>query len=291
MRFVNVTGYNARSWRKTAQRKTIELFASESAGNEKIFFNIPSNQVWTLLRPTFERLSNNKCWFSEAYASVSDFEVEHFRPKKAVHLIKSKDPYPEKRTVTCAKGYWWLAYDFENLRLAGGKPNRKKGNYFPLETTSVVANSNKISWRREKSILLDPCVKTDIELISYEGTEPVPTNPDPVCLDHIRARISIEIYGLRLGKLKIARSRVFEEAKNYYDLALMNWNAMTSYNAVNQEAHDLAKQNFNMACANLVMMLKPNKEFTRMIYSFLSGVNQSWVDDFIIQPGRHHRFI
>jgi hypothetical protein len=128
-------------------------------------------------------------------------------------------------------------------------------------------------------------------LISYEGTEPVPTNPDPVSLEHVRARISIEIYGLRLGKLKIARSRVFEEAKNYYDLALVNWNAMTSYHAVNQAAHDLAKQNFNMACANLVMMLKPNKEFTRMIYSFLSGVNQSWVEDFIIQPARHHRFI
>jgi hypothetical protein len=96
---VNVTGYNPRSWHKTAQIKTIELFMSESAGTEKIFLNIPANQIWTLLRPPFERLSHNKCWFSEAYTSVSDFQVEHFRPKKAVHLIKNKDAYPEKRTV------------------------------------------------------------------------------------------------------------------------------------------------------------------------------------------------
>jgi hypothetical protein len=291
MRFINVTGYNPKAWRQQAHLKTIELFASEAAGNEKAFLDVRVNKIWTLLIKPFEKLSHNKCWFSEAYASVSDFQVEHFRPKKSVNLIRNKDPYPEKRTVACDKGYWWLSYEFENLRLAGGKPNQKKGTYFPLHSTSIIAKAKNNSWRKELPMLLDPCVKRDTELIAYEGTEPVPDNPNPTSIDHIRARISIEIYGLRIDKLKKARSRVFEEAKNYHDFAASNWAAMNVNGGMNEVAFNLAKENFHKSCVNLVMMLRPDREFTKMVYSYLKGLNQSWIDDFIISPAKSSRYL
>src|SRR5690606_21124969 len=107
------------------------------------------NRVWSMLRPGLERLSNHKCWFTEATSSIADFHVEHFRPKKKVELIKNKYPYAERRTAACTKGYWWLAYEIENLRLAGSKPNQKKRNYFPLETNSILATPKNNSWQKE----------------------------------------------------------------------------------------------------------------------------------------------
>lgn len=291
MRFINTSGYNPKRWNKESRNKLRSLIACPTLDEKKSFLDVQANKTWTVHKKAFERLSHYKCWFSEAYASVSDFEIEHFRPKKRIYLIRAKDDYQERRIATDENGYWWLSYELENFRLAASKPNQLKGNYFPLETTSSIARELDNSWRKENSILIDPCIESDTKLITYDGVEPKETNPNITSTEHIRARISIKVYGLKIPKLRNARSRVFEEAKNYFVNAQLNWDAMHVNVGINQVAYNLAKLNFDNNCMCLVFMLKPNKEFTRMVLAFLVAANQTWVQQYVLNIANNKRYI
>ncbi|WP_452232060.1 hypothetical protein [Lacinutrix sp. MEBiC02595] len=281
MRHINFSGYKPKNWQAKADKKLLEL-RSRSSADRKIFIDASGNRIWSEHRLPLQRLSKNKCWFSEADPSVSDLEIEHFRPKKSISPLNNKDNYPEKRVIVDREGYWWLSYNLENFRLAGRKPNQLKRTYFPLETSSIIANNNDESWRLENNMLLDPCVKDDIKLLTYDGTTPTEAIPNTSSTDHIRARISIKVYGLTHSNLKRARSRVYEEAKNYFESAKQNWIALNINKGVNQDAYDLALENFNTQCTNLVSLLHPKRTFTKMLYAFLDDLSLAWVDDYVL---------
>lgn len=291
MRYINTSGYNPKKLKIESQKKLVELNSFPTSIEKKAFLDIAANQIWTKHKVAFEKLSHHKCWFSEAFATVSDFQIEHFRPKKRVQLIRNKDNYVEARTVADDEGYWWLSFELDNFRLAGSKPNQFKGSYFPLESGSRIGTSLSDSWKLEKPMFIDPCKKEDVDLITYDGVEPKEANPDVNSIEHIRARISINLFGLKIDKLKNARSRVFETAKNYYNSAELNWNAMNENNGINQVAYNLAKQNFDNNCSYLVLMLKPDKEFTRMVLAFLIAANLNWVNQYILDIAKANKFI
>ncbi len=95
-------------------------------------------------------IQNKKCCFCESKVlHVSDGDVEHFRPKKA-YRQKKKDSL--KRP-----GYYWLAYDWDNLFLACIKCNqRNKENMFPLLDGRTRARNHKSNIKKEKSLFLHP---------------------------------------------------------------------------------------------------------------------------------------
>ncbi|MFB9107516.1 hypothetical protein ACFFVK_02925 [Flavobacterium gyeonganense] len=291
MRYINTTGYNPKALKIELQKKNVEIISLSTIQEKKDFLDLAANQIWTKHKAAFEKLSSNKCWFSEAYATVSDFQIEHFRPKKKVQLIRNKDSYTEARTVANNEGYWWLSYELDNFRLAGGKPNQFKGSYFPLQSGSRIGTPLNGSWKLEEPIFIDPCKKEDVELITYDGVEPKEANPDIDSIEHVRARISINLFGLKINKLKNARSKVFEITKNFYNSAELNWNAMNDNIGVNENVYNLAKQNFDNNCSYLVYMLKPNKEFTRMVLAFLIAANQPWVNIYVIDIAKELKFI
>lgn len=291
MRFINTLGYNPKKWEKEQQLKLMALRACANRAERITFLDTPQNKTWNQHKSSFEKLSHGKCWFTEANSTVSDYSIEHFRPKKRVELITNKDEYPEKRTTTDINGYWWLAYNIENLRLASYKPNQLKRNYFPIRNDSNIATADNNSWKKEIPMLLDPCIESDVQLLTYAGVEPRPSNPDDTTLEHIRARISIIVFGLKHDRLKRARSRIFEEAKNYYRNCERNWDAMDNFRGVNAEAYELAFKNFQDNCANLVGMLRPDKQFTRMIQAFLEGMNKPWIINYIINIAAARKYI
>jgi hypothetical protein len=291
MRFINTNGYSPKDWQKEQQLKLLALRGCINKDARTTFFKVANNKTWNRHKEYFEKLSHGKCWFTEANASVSDYAIEHYRPKNKVNLIAAKDNYTEKRNSSDVNGYWWLAYELENLRLAAYKPNQLKGNYFPLRIDSIIATANNNSWRKEIPMLLDPCVATDVALLTYDGVEPVPSNPDETEIQHIRARISIKVYGLKHGKLKKARSRIFEEAKNYFRNCERNWVAIQKYDSLKAEAYQLALENFRDNCSNLVEMLRPDKQFTRMILAFLTSMNKQWIKDYILNIASNRKYI
>ena len=127
--------------------------------------------IWRELRPVLEELSNGKCWYSEARDKVAYWEVDHYRPKKL---------YP------------WLAFHWRNLRLCGGKPNRKKTNEFPLENEISRATWAAPDTATERPLLLDPIRWGDPDLLTFKGDgEPTCASPDnEVAVRRVRETVS-----------------------------------------------------------------------------------------------------
>ena len=71
---------------------------------------------WTALRDAFSAYSNDKCWYIECKNLGADDDIDHFRPKSGVR----EDPtHP---------GYYWLAFEWTNLRLSCHRANRPRTN-------------------------------------------------------------------------------------------------------------------------------------------------------------------
>ena len=68
--------------------------------------NAKSN-VWAEAKKAFQNIIGCKCWYCEMEATRFDQPVDHFRPKNSVAECDGKHD-----------GYWWLAFDWKNYRLA-----------------------------------------------------------------------------------------------------------------------------------------------------------------------------
>ncbi|WP_197893064.1 hypothetical protein [Undibacterium sp. KW1] len=113
---------------------------------------------WSKLKPWLLALSEGKCWFTEARDIASHLDVEHFRPKKVARNIKG----PER------DGYWWLAFDYMNFRIAGTAPNRKKGAWFPLQYGSPYSKFARQCEGDEIPHFLDPTNAHDVALLAFD---------------------------------------------------------------------------------------------------------------------------
>jgi uncharacterized protein (TIGR02646 family) len=146
------------AWLKKADAAKTEASTKPDEKSRQAFISEKS-AIWAELKPVLEALSDGKCWYSEAKDKVSYWEVDHYRPKKL---------YP------------WLAFDWENFRLCGGKPNRKKTDEFPLEDESCRACAGAPDKSAEHPLLLDPVCWGDPKLLTFkadgEPTCAVPAN-------------------------------------------------------------------------------------------------------------------
>lgn len=138
-----------------------------------------------------KKLSDGKCWYTEARFTAEYPHLEHFRPKSC-----ARNEDWEK----CHGGYWWLAFDIENYRLSKPVPNTRKGTYFPLFDHSLAVQRPGIAVSRESPLFLDPTSQEDVDLISFNShgcPEPC-SNPivDLTEWDLKRIEFSIKHYGL-----------------------------------------------------------------------------------------------
>ena len=84
---------------------------------------------------------------------TSPGRIDHFRPKGAVRQSKGSD--------RVHPGYYWLAYQWDNLVFACEDCNLKKSDYFPLEDPGHRARNHLDDLDRESPLLLNPYVETD----------------------------------------------------------------------------------------------------------------------------------
>ena len=172
--------------------------------------HIDKNQIWQD-KTLFKALSDvmdGKCWYSEAKDLMSDRDIDHFRPKKSAKNLDNIE----------RDGYWFLAYDWENYRFSSIYSNRLrkdkyteediafgKGIYFPLKEGSVAA-INKRALADERPYLLDPTIKEDAALISFNGFgKAIPNAPKTFIWEIERVNTSIKYYHLNHSPLKTAR--------------------------------------------------------------------------------------
>jgi len=174
------------AWLAKAQQVTEELNAATTkAQRDKIIDD--NSKIWGELKDWLRKLSNGKCWFSEANDAYSHWHVEHFRPKKSAKNLDGTE----------REGYWWLAFDWKNFRLCGSVGNTKKGTYFPLCPGSQVATSStRYLVQDEICFLLDPTREGDPEHLSYNEDGVAIPMPGLDDWPKERATKSIERYNL-----------------------------------------------------------------------------------------------
>ena len=99
------------------------------------------------IRTKLWKLQYEKCCYCERYYERKHADVEHFRPK--TEAVRSAGTGPDE-------GYWWLAYDIDNLYFACPNCNRPKNTNFPLEKAPPLAPEDHPRVVKEWPTLLEP---------------------------------------------------------------------------------------------------------------------------------------
>jgi uncharacterized protein (TIGR02646 family) len=125
------------------------------------------------VRAALERLFHSKCAYCESSLANCEWDVDHFRPKGRVAEAVEHD------------GYYWLAYDWDNLypaccfcnqrrrekRLWGSATPPQAGgkaDAFPLTAGSPRAHDHTSEIEREEPLLLDPCRDDPEQHLDFE---------------------------------------------------------------------------------------------------------------------------
>ncbi|MER0396116.1 hypothetical protein ABRZ58_08450 [Vibrio vulnificus] len=179
---------------------------------------------WKSFKPNMIKVFGDKCWYSEAPRIMTDFDVDHFRPKGAVK--KTKKRYAKRRVGKTSQkhnGYWWLAYEAKNYRYSciyANRPREEGGkhDYFPLlnEAARVWSPNTLANHATEAPKLLDPCSPNDVTLLSYERNPGrVVSRYDKVSnpVAFSRVRESAKRYNLNSKTITGARLGVIKDVK------------------------------------------------------------------------------
>jgi len=169
---------------------------------------IEENQYrWTALREAFEKASHNKCWYTECKSPGADNDIDHFRPKGKVREDRG---HP---------GYYWLAFDWRNMRLSCQRANRPriapgtrvaggKATHFPLLATGVRARAPRDDLSREHPALLDPTDPGDPILLTFRPNGEIDLSPEFRGDARAEAKLEASRLGLHLNWPKFVEGRL-----------------------------------------------------------------------------------
>lgn len=160
------------------------------------------------VRTAVWEMQHHKCCYCERKRERNrESDVEHFRPKAEV--TEAADSH---------RGYWWLAYKWENLFFSCRYCNQEhKKNRFPVHDESKRAESEKSSLAEEDSFLIDPTEKNPEEHIGFDwrSLKSAGASISPM---HVMARPwseygekTIEIVGLNKNELPTERGELVLE--------------------------------------------------------------------------------
>ncbi|MEW8309712.1 MAG: hypothetical protein G8D88_21520 [gamma proteobacterium symbiont of Ctena orbiculata] len=210
MRTVKIPDTPPADWIAEADEITKKLLAAQTAEERKQIIS-ENEGLWRDPRIHQWLLDkfHNKCWYSEAFDSVSPDHVDHFRPKGRIKQALGAEP---------EDGYWWLAFDWKNYRISGHLLNTKKGDLFPICRGIRCQPGDEGSLELEENTLIDP-ISDDACLISFDidedGCRAVKTNG---CSAEEEERVekTIEILGLNIrDKLNQKRKLTWDKAAEY----------------------------------------------------------------------------
>jgi hypothetical protein len=174
-------------------------------------------RIWSLLKVwLLANVFHERCAYCETRISPGAFgEGEHYRPKGNV---RDGDRKPVSRpTGEPHGGYYWLAYEWENLLPACDKCNNAKVDIFPVRKTYSFDDSLPLRDldMAEEPLLLNPYFDEPAKHLVFgaAGTV-VARGNDP------RGEFTIRVFGLDRPELSNDRDRALRNAKNAGQLAL-----------------------------------------------------------------------
>lgn len=162
--------------------------------------------TWGQAGEALRTASDGKCWYCEMRQERSDMPVDHFRPKGRVHGVKE---HP---------GYWWKAFDWQNLRLSCTYCNSRrrdvetghvggKQDYFPV--LEPPARQLAEADPEDRPRILDPLVDEDTKQLTFlKNGFASPSATDKTSEAYERADCSIKLYHLNHTRLTRARKQI-----------------------------------------------------------------------------------
>lgn len=232
--------------------------------------------VWSSLKPELKARFHDKCWYTESIISGTDGAVDHFRPKNKV--INTKHTIYGKH-----RGYWWFAFEPNNYRFSCTYANSRrkdsktditggKGDSFPLYTESKRAWLPIQNIEYEDNLLIDPCVKTDVLLITFKSDgEAMPRYSEfKNKFLFERAKHSILLYNINHSDFVKARLKVKVKLDEYLEAAKLNYDHL--------ELGYLAERGYSLAISNLKQACSIESEYSRFSIDYISQFKH---DDFL----------
>lgn len=125
---------------RAAELDGLRLLGRPPTSSEIRNYRVVAEELWSAQR--------RKCCYCELKVPKSFNDVEHYRPKASAD-----------RRPGCAKrhGYWWLAFNWDNLLYACPSCNRtEKNDLFPVDAGSVTLEPENIPPGLERPLLIDP---------------------------------------------------------------------------------------------------------------------------------------
>ncbi|MDP4162342.1 MAG: hypothetical protein Q8898_04480 [Bacillota bacterium] len=220
MRWIDLSNYSpSGKWLEKAKRATEMLIAAKTKDERKTIIN-ENSDIWKEIKDDLLQLSKGKCWYTEAKELVSHYHVDHFRPKNNVKKYENG----QNETINIDDGYWWLAFDWKNYRIAGATSNsanldeegicRGKQDYFPIRKDSYCANTPDCDLSKEMYYaLLDPTVKNDLIYLAFDETGMPFSTALKGTWEYERVQITIFLLHLDSPQLVDERKKIWNKCK------------------------------------------------------------------------------
>ncbi len=195
-----------------------------------------------------------KCCFCERLVG-GDGDVEHFRPKSG--YCQNKGEQLQK------PGYYWLAYNWDNLYLSCGSCNqRQKRNLFPLLDPQKRAHLHNNDISQEEPLLVDPGKEEPSEHISFRGEVAFPVP------ESIKGEVTIENLQLNRDILNEARFKHLDEMKTLYEFTKIA--TSQPQNIQFQKLAEAAKQKLQNAISDKAEFAAATREALKTEFKFIN---------------------
>lgn len=211
MIFINPNKLDLPAAKEEALKSLTEMLLGWPEDLRAEFIEGMREETWAdpVILTALRDIVGNKCWYCETHLEGADPNVDHFRPKGRVREVDGE----LNNTAATSHGYWWLAFEHLNYRLAAMHANQRrvdtetaggKWDYFPIRGERAAEGT---PWPniQEDILALDPCAATDVALLAFDlDGNPCPArtkNRDPDPRDIERVQATIWLYHLNKKEL------------------------------------------------------------------------------------------
>lgn len=254
------------NWCRRAKDATDKLLAMDDKVERRKFIK-DNSHLWSELKKWLLEMSFGKCWYSEAREIVSDYDVDHFRPKNRAKNLDGTE----------RDGYWWLAFNHKNFRISGiicNRPHkdenqqiRGKGDFFPLSERCVPAQGPHDDLDDELIYLLDPTNRDDPLLLTFDETGyPKPTAEEGTW-NYRRAEITI-------ARLYLDYSPLVDERKKIWNNCSLL--IIEAQNLMKGDMSISRKQRLRKIFEDLRQMASPRAELSATAKACLLSSGNTW---------------
>ena len=187
---------------KAAQAKAHKYFSVPRAKRLQSRFDFDAS-IWKECLDALAILFHQKCAYCESpYLHATGSALDHFRPKSlAVGLSGDLAKTYSTRGEDLPDGYWWLAYEWDNLYHVCQTCNLNKRNMFPVSGPRAKQGTIGDGLSAEFAVLLDPCRDMPENFFVFDEAGYITPNPSVTKDQQDRAALTIQILGLNRATL------------------------------------------------------------------------------------------